>query len=278
MPESFSGSKVELLSYIKDRVKAKLSGWFVRFLSQGGKEVLLKSVALAMPVFVMSCFKLPKTTCDNLPSALADFWWRNTEHGSKIHWQSWEKLCLPKALGGLGFRDIQTFNQALLAKQAWRILQFPDSLFASIMKSRYFSLTDFLNAGVCTRSSYAWKSILHGRDLLSQGLVKNIGNGKSFRVWIDDWIKDEGWRAPYRRNYFFNPDLRISELIDWDKRLWDPQKLEFHFLPQDILRINKIKSVTELEDFYSWKEWRFFGEVGLLVSFSILQSSDQTSC
>ncbi|KAG7551463.1 Zinc knuckle CX2CX4HX4C [Arabidopsis thaliana x Arabidopsis arenosa] len=219
----------------------------------GGKEVLLKSVALAMPVFVMSCFKMPKTTCDNLSSALADFWWSNTEHGSKIHWQSWEKLCLPKDLGGLGFRGIQTFNQALLAKQAWRLLQFPDSLFARFLKSRYYPQTDFLNAGMGTRPSYAWKSILHGRDLLSKGLVKNIGNGKSFRVWIDDWIEDDGWRAPYRRNYFFNPDLRISELINWDKRIWDPQKLEFHFPPLDILRINKIKPVTELEDFYSWK-------------------------
>lgn len=109
------------------------------------------------------------------------------------------------------------------------------------------------NAAVGTRPSYAWKSILHGRDLLCQGLVKNIGNGKSFRVWIDDWIEDDGWRTPYRRNYFFNPDLRISELIDWDKRIWDPQKLEHHFLPQDIRRINMINLVTELDDFYSWK-------------------------
>ncbi|KAG7537204.1 hypothetical protein ISN44_As13g011240 [Arabidopsis suecica] len=88
MPECFSGSKVELLGYLKDRVKAKLSGWYSRFLSQGEKEVLLKSVALAMPVFVMSCFKLPKTTSDNLSSVMAAFWWSNAEHHNKIHWLS----------------------------------------------------------------------------------------------------------------------------------------------------------------------------------------------
>ncbi|KAG7583244.1 Endonuclease/exonuclease/phosphatase superfamily [Arabidopsis suecica] len=255
MPECFSGSKVEILSYIKDRLKAKLSGWYARFLSQGGKEVLLKSVALAMPVFVMSCFKLPKTTCDALSSAMADFWWNNAEHSGKIHWQSWEKLCLPKDLGGLGFRDIQTFNQALLAKQAWRILQYPDCLFAKMMKSRYFPTSDFLEAGLGSRPSYAWRSILFGRELLCQGLFKNVGNGKSFKVWIDEWIEDEeeGWRAPLRLNYFFNPDLRVSDLIDWRKRDWDPQKLSEHFFPADILRIKKIRPVTELEDFYSWK-------------------------
>ncbi|KAG7550541.1 Ribonuclease H domain [Arabidopsis thaliana x Arabidopsis arenosa] len=34
---------------------------------------------------------------------------------------------------------------------------------------------------------------------------------------------------------------------------WDPQKLEEHFLPDDILRIRLIKPVTQCEDFYSWK-------------------------
>ncbi|XP_010468497.1 PREDICTED: uncharacterized protein LOC104748579 [Camelina sativa] len=253
MPESFSGSKVEFLGYIKDRVKANLTGWYSRFLSQGGKEVLLKSVAMAMPVFVMSCFKLSKTICANLSSAMADFWWSNAEHTKGIHWLSWEKLCLPKEQGGMGFRDISTFNQALLAKQAWRILQFPDSLFAQVMKSRYFPENDFLSANLGPRPSYAWRSILHGRELLIQEMEKKVGNGKSIKVWIDEWIEDDGWRAPWRRNNFFNPDLRVSELLDLRSRDWDQEALEHHFLPGDIIRINKIKPVTSIEDFYSWK-------------------------
>ena len=126
--ECFSGSKVKLLSYIQDKMKGGMSAWYTKFLSQAGKEIILKSVALAMLIHAMSCFKLPKTTCKNLTSAMANFWWNSTEYKAKIHWISWDKLCISKDLGGMGFKDIEIFNHALLAKQSWRIISSPSSL------------------------------------------------------------------------------------------------------------------------------------------------------
>ncbi|XP_019093248.1 PREDICTED: uncharacterized protein LOC109129452 [Camelina sativa] len=174
-------------------------------------------------------------TCDNLAAEMEDFWWSNTEHSKNIHWLSWEKLCLPKDQGGLSCRDIQTFIEALLAKQAWRILQYPDCLFARMMKSRYLPQSQFLEAPLGSRPSYAWRCILFGRDLLFQGLKKNVGNGISFKVWLDDWIEDEdGWRVPCRRNDFFNLDLRVYELVDVERRVWNSQNLHEICYPADI--------------------------------------------
>jgi len=90
----------------------------------------------------MTCFELPKNVCKNLTSVMMDFWWNSLQTTKKIHWIGWQQLTLPKSHGRIEFKDLQCFNQALLAKQAWQLLEDPESLFCKVFKkSGYFSNT-----------------------------------------------------------------------------------------------------------------------------------------
>jgi hypothetical protein len=63
-----------------------------------------------------------------------------------MHWMSWERLNQPKCKGGMGFRDLRSFNLAILGKQGWRLITRPDSLCARVLEGRYLHDTDFMSA------------------------------------------------------------------------------------------------------------------------------------
>lgn len=55
-----------------------------------------------------------------------------------MHWKAYKKLFCSKSEGGFGFRTIEDFNTALLAKQLWHLMEVPNSHFAKMFKGRYY--------------------------------------------------------------------------------------------------------------------------------------------
>nr|XP_051230261.1 uncharacterized mitochondrial protein AtMg00310-like [Lolium perenne] len=182
LPTVVGRSKEGAFKNLTERSHGKVGGWKGQGLSKAGKEVLVKSVLQAVPAYAMGCFQLSKGQCSKLSSISAQFWWGAAEWKRKVHWIGWKKMCVSKRKGGMGFRNYEDFNQALLAKQAWRMVTNSDSLCSRVLKARYFKQGEFLSADCPKRASYTWKSILHGRELLKEGLIWRIGDGKKVGV------------------------------------------------------------------------------------------------
>lgn len=129
---------------------------------------------------------------------------------------------MPKYMGGLGFRDFEIFNLALLARQAWRILENPESLSSRILKAVYYPDGDFLSAELGSHPSQIWRSVLEGRDMLKLGLIRRIGTGSSTHVWDMNWIP---WKENMRPivSLVPNPPLLVSDLMDQVNARWNTQ-------------------------------------------------------
>jgi hypothetical protein len=143
LPTLIGRSRVSSFNYIKGRIWSKLNGWKEKLLTHAGNEVLLKSVIQAIPTYTMSVFRLPKTLIKEINSLMSKFWWSFKDNFNKISWMSWKKLGW-KEIGGMGFRELDCFNMAMLAKQGWRLLKFPDSLAARVFKEKYYPKSSFL--------------------------------------------------------------------------------------------------------------------------------------
>jgi hypothetical protein len=97
LPTLVEQSRSKAFKNIKDQVWDRLQSWKVNFLSQAGKEVLLKAVIQAIPTYCMSVFLLPVTLCKEINRLMQRFWWGHKENNSKIHWMSWEKMGVSKS-------------------------------------------------------------------------------------------------------------------------------------------------------------------------------------
>lgn len=95
-------------------------------LSKVKKEILLKTVAHAIPNYLISMFLLPKRISDGIEKAINRYWWRSSmDCDSGIHWPKWGRLACSKEAGGLGFRIVRDFKITMLAKQGWKFMNQP---------------------------------------------------------------------------------------------------------------------------------------------------------
>ncbi|KAL4298226.1 hypothetical protein GQ457_12G014210 [Hibiscus cannabinus] len=187
VPLLIGKNKYAAFGRYRDKVDTRVSKWSNLLLSFSGREVLIKSIAEALPQYVMSCYLLPCSLVEEMSRSIRRFWWSGK--GSARGWPlvAWDDICLPKAAGGLGFKDLHLFNIALLGKQLWRLLSTPDSLLCRTLRAKYFPDGDLFGASAPARSSFAWKGLHHVMLRLRDGFFWTLGVNSQVCLFRDRW-------------------------------------------------------------------------------------------
>ena len=150
--------------------------------------MLLKAVIQVIHTYTMGCFKLLVSLCNEIEALIKKNWWGQRGDRRKIHWVKWEEMKKSKTLRGMGFWDLAMFNDSLLAKQAWQLLHNKTSLFYKVFKAHFFPNSSLMEAVDSRMGSYAWKSILRGRDIIQRGEIWRVGNGEKINIWLQCWL------------------------------------------------------------------------------------------
>ena len=118
-------------------------------------------------------------------------------------------------------------------KQVWRLIHDRESLFYRVFKSKYFPNCSIFEAK-STSGSFAWKSILWSRNLISRGARWRVGDGETIRVFQDVWLVNttDGKSLPINLSYFLTPQLvlwliklRVGEISSWLTLAFTPLKV-----------------------------------------------------
>ncbi|KAL5559046.1 hypothetical protein UlMin_035257 [Ulmus minor] len=118
----FRSGRSNDFNFLVEKMESKLAGWKSKVLSKAKRLVLIKSIALSLPVYTMQSMKLPKFICSKLDAIIRNFWWSASKSNNPLYLKAWAEVCQPKQWGGLGFRRMQGLNLSLLAKWAWKLV------------------------------------------------------------------------------------------------------------------------------------------------------------
>ncbi|KAK2641094.1 hypothetical protein Ddye_022857 [Dipteronia dyeriana] len=91
---------------------------------------------------------------------------------------------------GLGFRNLEISNRALLTNRCWRLLKKSDSLAARILKGCYYKDCGLLEASKSSEASFIWNSLVCGKELLEEV------DSTLYALWNRTKLKDirANWR------------------------------------------------------------------------------------
>ncbi|XP_020683953.1 uncharacterized protein LOC110100685 [Dendrobium catenatum] len=240
--------KISYFQLIVEKALNMLNVWGGKLISLAGKITLVKSVLLSYPIFHTALSLVPKKILYEVEKACRDFIWSKSECKKGMHYVSWEMMCKPKKLGGLGISSCSAKAGPLRVKLSLRYCQEKNSLMHKVLFPKYgpIMVDDYNRRG----GSSSWKLIQNGGEFLKPLVrwsvaVEALETGEADCIeW--SWFKksklnprvDLWWRlfkkAVQTSHFLCYRRLQGNEVAYQPSRLLKP----WHPPPSDWIKVN----------------------------------------
>lgn len=152
------------------------------------------------------------------------FWWGfDPQKSLNLSLKSWQSICKPKSVSGLGFRPLYLANQALVCKLAWLVHTGSSYLWVSLCRAKYMHTVLGVSPASRPNSLWLWQGIVKASFFISQAACYLVKNGESIRLWLDPWIPNLEGFLPSPRDPYVDLDisLSVSDLMFFNPRRWN---------------------------------------------------------
>ncbi|PKH69476.1 hypothetical protein CRG98_050138, partial [Punica granatum] len=175
------------------------------------------------------CSILPKNVLNTLDKINRDFLWGSSDEKRKVQLINWDTVTKPKWEGGLGIRKMESKNQATFA---WRFLHEQGSLWAQVLRHKYFDSNLSPKFPHSDSDSDSWNVLHKGRDICISGYRSIIRNGLTTSFGHDNWTGCGPLRTLLSGPLVTEEDSRlVAECLGTDG--WDLSRLSL-IIPESI--------------------------------------------
>ncbi|KAM7513904.1 hypothetical protein LguiA_003487 [Lonicera macranthoides] len=270
LPLGGNPNSLEFWNPVLEKVKKKLDGWKGGCLSRGGRLILIESVLASLPTYFLSIFRIPMKVKNVLEKRMRDFLWDGCDNNRKDHLINWDIVSKAKNKGGLGIGNLVNRNKALFGKWLWRFPRSQNSLWYSIIRSKYGLSDNGWDSKVVSSGTYRnpWKYISHGLESFLEHTKLEVGGGSTVRFWEDKWRGETTFDSLFPRLYrlsvnkgdsiaslaFLNSNCIVSWNLSFSRNL-NERELEEYL---SLLRV--IEGVRLSPGSMDYRRWLLKGE------------------
>ena len=171
------------------QIKGKFNSWSVRSLSFAGRLLLIKTVIAGINNFWCSTFLLPKECIKKINSLCGLFLWKGNIEGSHSARVSWDVVTKTKEEGGLGIKDLLTWNRACSFKLIWLLFFQAGSVWVAWYRNEVLGgdLSNFWTVKVNPKNSWLANKLIKMRGEVFTWIKMRVGDGRNCRFWTDNW-------------------------------------------------------------------------------------------
>ena len=220
------------------KITARITCWSSKLLSYAGRVQLIKSVLFSMQNYWCRNFLLPKGVLNKVNQMCAGFLWKGKAFTAKGARVNWKDVCHPRSEGGLGLKDMASWNKACIMQNIWAIICKAGSIWIAWVEAYMLKGRDFWQVSASNNSSWNWRKLLQLRTEVLQ-----------FVTWTNGRAS---WGFPgnkYRAAVVWQVIRHKKEKVEWHKLIWGALVVPKHATIAWMAMLNRLPTKDRIK---SW--------------------------
>ncbi|XP_074282785.1 uncharacterized protein LOC141607328 [Silene latifolia] len=234
MPIQTTRLKKKDCECLVDKICSRIHSYGARKFSYAGRLTLVQHVLNSLHSYWASLFVLPKGIIQRIEATCRNFLWDGSAEYRRSPLVAWDTICRPKQEGGLGLKNQELWNIAMVGRLVDWIATKKDSLWVQWVNANYLKGSSWQEYTATSNSSWVWRRICRVKQV--------IANGYSQGVW-------QVQRTGYTPAGCYEWLRGARSKVDWHKAIWDSWNLPKHRFMGWLIAHKSLHTYSRLKGF-----------------------------
>ncbi|XP_074266072.1 uncharacterized protein LOC141588533 [Silene latifolia] len=159
MPIQTTRLKKKDCECLVEKICSRINGYGARKFSYEGQVVWCEAVLSSLHSYWASMFVLPKGIINRIEATCRNFLWDSSAEYRRVPLVAWDKICRPKEEGGLGLKNQESMNKAMVGRLVNWVAEKKDTIWVKWVQQNYLKGQDWMDYTPAAQSSWVWRRI-----------------------------------------------------------------------------------------------------------------------